>query len=39
MSEEHYFYYRRYTLYTAPQKHYLLLKQNRADFDVWEEAM
>lgn len=31
--------YRSYTLYTALKNHYLLLKQNRADFDVWEEAM
>lgn len=31
--------YRSYPLFTALKNHYLLLKQNRGDFDVWEESM
>ncbi|HEX5023816.1 MAG TPA: fatty acid desaturase [Agriterribacter sp.] len=31
--------YRSYSMFTSLKKHYLLLKQNRADFDVWEESM
>jgi linoleoyl-CoA desaturase len=31
--------YRSYSLGTSLKNHYRLLKQNRADFDVWEESM
>jgi linoleoyl-CoA desaturase len=31
--------YRSYKLGTALMNHYLLLKKNRADFDIWEEDM
>ncbi|MBX3253581.1 MAG: fatty acid desaturase [Chitinophagaceae bacterium] len=31
--------YRSYPMLTTLKNHYLLLKQNRSDFDVWEEAM
>ncbi|MBX2925984.1 MAG: fatty acid desaturase [Chitinophagaceae bacterium] len=31
--------YRSYPILTTLKNHYLLLKQNRSDFDVWEESM
>lgn len=31
--------YRSYPLLTTLHNHYLLLKQNRSDFDIWEESM
>lgn len=31
--------YRSYPLLTTLKNHYLLLKENRSDFDVWEESM
>lgn len=39
MSAEHNLPYRSYPLFNALRNHYLLLKQNRGDFDVWEESM
>lgn len=39
LAAQHQLPYRCYSITTALKKHYLLLKQNRSEFDLWEESM
>ncbi|HTN07394.1 fatty acid desaturase family protein [Agriterribacter sp.] len=39
LSDQYNLPYRSYPLFTSLSNHYLLLKQNRVEFDIWEESM